>query len=81
MKFYKVNEQYAKYLATIDKKVLLSQNIIGIPLRMNELIYFLLYFCLDESDKDFYRKILLSNMFAVPYRVSLQRKMLTLRKY
>lgn len=90
MKFYKVNEQYVKYLTTIDKKVSQSQNIIGIPLRMNELIYFLPYFCLDESDKDstgkikktqptifrlfdlntkdFYGKILLSNMFAVPYK-------------
>lgn len=90
MKFYKVNEQYVKYLSDIDKRIVQSQNIIGIPLRMNELIYFLPYLSPDESDKDatgeikktqptifrlfdsatsdFYGKILLSNMYAVPYK-------------
>lgn len=90
MKFYKVNEQYVKFLLDIDGKIVRSQNIIGILLRLNELIYFLPYLSPDESDKDstgeikktqptifrlfdsitgdFYGKILLSNMYAVPYK-------------
>lgn len=73
----------------IDDKMLKDHHIIGIPLKMNELIYFLSYRAPDESDRDFtgqirknqptifqlfdlttgdfYGKILLSNMYAVPY--------------
>lgn len=41
MKLYRPNKDYLIYLASIDDKIINSKNIIGVPLRLNELIYFL----------------------------------------
>jgi len=52
MRFYKVNENYLQYLHNVESKIILSHQIIGIPLRLNEFIYFLPIDALDESDYD-----------------------------
>lgn len=52
MKFYKPKQEYLEYLHKEDKRVILSNKSIGIPLRLNELIYFLPIDGLDETDFD-----------------------------
>lgn len=50
MRFYKPNKDYIKYLLTVDGKIRYTDNLIGIPLRLNELIYFLPVVSPQEND-------------------------------
>lgn len=52
MRFYKARFEYLQYLYAIDSRIILTEQMIGIPLRLNELIYFLPIESLDEKDFD-----------------------------
>ncbi|MDE6953786.1 MAG: type III toxin-antitoxin system ToxN/AbiQ family toxin, partial [Erysipelotrichales bacterium] len=52
MRFYRPKNEYIKYLFEIDRRIVNSKNILGIPLRLNELIYFLPIDSPTDSDYD-----------------------------
>lgn len=52
MKFFKPNPEYLEYIYSIDHNIINSRNMIGIVLRLNEIIYFLPIDSVSESDYD-----------------------------
>lgn len=52
MRLYRPKNEYIKYLFEIDRRIMNSKNILGIPLRLNELIYFLPIDSPTNSDYD-----------------------------
>ena len=41
MRLYRPKSDYIQYLFARDKRIINSENTIGVPIRLNELIYFL----------------------------------------
>lgn len=52
MHFYKSDFQYLQHLFEREDKIHLPKQIISVPIRLNELIYFLPVDSLDVSDYD-----------------------------
>lgn len=52
MRLYSANREYIDYLHSIDNRIICSNNLLGIPLRLNGLIYFLPMNCPSVSDYD-----------------------------
>jgi hypothetical protein len=52
MRLYKSSLSYLEYLHSYDDKVILSDSLIGIPIRLNELIYFVPIYAIDNTDYD-----------------------------
>lgn len=52
MRLYKPNKEYIEYLFKIDTRIRYTDNLIGVPLRLNELIYFLPIDSPRKSDYD-----------------------------
>ena len=52
VKFFKPNYDYLEYIHNIDKNIILSKNLFGIVLRINEFIYFLPIDSISQTDYD-----------------------------
>lgn len=52
MRFYKPNPEYLEYIYTLDKNIINTTNMIGIVIRLNEMIYFLPVDSVSNTDYD-----------------------------
>lgn len=52
MRFYKPNPEYLKYIYNLDNNIINTTNVIGIGIRLNEMIYFLPVDSVSSTDYD-----------------------------
>ena len=52
MRFYKPNPAYLEYLYNLDNNIIKIRNMIGIVIRLNEMIYFLPVDSVSSTDYD-----------------------------